>query len=80
MTEIRFADPAGLKSILSRVPMARAGQPAEIAAAAAFLLSDEASYITGVTLPVDGGWMACLRASTAGTARGPRVDDVPPSD
>jgi meso-butanediol dehydrogenase/(S,S)-butanediol dehydrogenase/diacetyl reductase len=59
MTEIRFADPAGLKSILSRVPMGRAGQPTEIAAAVAFLLADEASYITGVTLPVDGGWMAC---------------------
>lgn len=39
----------------SRVPMGRPGQPDEIANAALFLLSDEASFITGVALPVDGG-------------------------
>ena len=38
-----------------QVPMGRPAQPDEIANAALFLLSDEASYITGVTLPVDGG-------------------------
>ena len=41
-----------------RLPMRRAGLPAEMAAAIAFLASDEASYITGVALPVDGGMTA----------------------
>ena len=43
-------------AVLDRTPMRRLGQPSEIATAAAFLLSDEASYITGQTLRVDGGW------------------------
>ncbi len=38
--------------------LGRVGYPKELAYAALFLASDEASYITGVTLPVDGGWAA----------------------
>ena len=40
------------------VPMQRAGKPEEIASAVAFLASDDASFITGVALPVDGGYVA----------------------
>jgi 3-oxoacyl-[acyl-carrier protein] reductase len=40
-----------------RTPMGRIGQPAEVASAVLFLACDEASYITGSTLPVDGGWL-----------------------
>jgi NAD(P)-dependent dehydrogenase (short-subunit alcohol dehydrogenase family) len=40
------------------VPMARFGTPREIATAAVFLASDDSSYITGVALPVDGGYVA----------------------
>ena len=36
-------------------PAGRVGDPAELAAAAVFLASDAASYVTGITLPVDGG-------------------------
>jgi NAD(P)-dependent dehydrogenase (short-subunit alcohol dehydrogenase family) len=42
----------------SRVPLARVAEPEEIAAAVAFLAGDESSYITGVALPVDGGYTA----------------------
>ena len=42
----------------SPIPLKRRGQPAEIAKAATFLVSDLASYVNGVTLPVDGGLLA----------------------
>ncbi len=39
-------------------PMGRIAQPSEIAAAALFLACEDASYVTGIELPVDGGWTA----------------------
>jgi NAD(P)-dependent dehydrogenase (short-subunit alcohol dehydrogenase family) len=44
--------------VRSRTPFARFGEPRDVAAAVAFLASDDASYISGATLMVDGGWMA----------------------
>jgi 3-oxoacyl-[acyl-carrier protein] reductase len=44
----------------TRIPLLRSGDPAEIASVAAFLASDEASYINGVILPVDGGVLSQL--------------------
>ncbi len=44
--------------VVGPVPMHRMGQPEEVAATVVWLCSDGASYITGATLPVDGGWMA----------------------
>ncbi|QDZ00013.1 SDR family oxidoreductase [Nitratireductor mangrovi] len=49
------ADPAARNRILSRTPMGRIGEPSEIASIAAFLASDDASYITGQTIYADGG-------------------------
>ncbi|NDJ19965.1 SDR family oxidoreductase [Myxacorys almedinensis] len=48
-------DPEKQKVVESHIPMKRAGESAEMAAAVAFLASDEASYITGQTLFIDGG-------------------------
>jgi glucose 1-dehydrogenase len=50
-------DAEAKKRIMSRTPLGRVGQPEEIASIAAFLASDEASYITGQTIYADGGRM-----------------------
>jgi 3-oxoacyl-[acyl-carrier protein] reductase len=42
------------------IPMKRLGKPREFAALAAFLVSERASYITGTSIPVDGGWIRAL--------------------
>ena len=44
----------------SQIPMKRLGRPDEFAAMAAFLVSERASYITGTSIPVDGGWIRSL--------------------
>ena len=47
--------PEGAAAFLEKVPLGRIGEPSDIAACVAFLLSDEASYVTGQTLKADGG-------------------------
>ena len=44
----------------SQIPMGRIGEPREFAALVAFLASERASYITGTSIPVDGGWIRSL--------------------
>ena len=53
-----WSSPEAWDSIKDRVLVPRAGKPEDVAAAISFLLSDDASYITGVQLPIDGGWLA----------------------
>jgi len=58
MAEKAWSDPAKSASMLSRIPLGRFVQPSEIASTIAFLLSDDAAMINGVTLTVDGGFSA----------------------
>ncbi|RWL86805.1 MAG: glucose 1-dehydrogenase [Mesorhizobium sp.] len=51
-------DPDALDYSRRRTPWPRLGQPSDVAGAALFLASDMASYVTGINLMVDGGWMA----------------------
>lgn len=54
-TPIFEQSPELLKRLLGRIPVGRAAQPEEIASVIAFLASDDASFVNGVNLPVDGG-------------------------
>lgn len=47
-----------MKTMLAGVPLKRMGRPEEVSAAVVFLASEEASYVTGATLYVDGGWLS----------------------
>lgn len=58
LAEAVLKDPEKKERILARTPMLRIGQPEEVARAVAFLCMPAASYITGVCMPVDGGFMA----------------------
>lgn len=60
--------PAALEVMKQRFPLGRPGSTDEIAKTALFLLSDLASYITGHTLPVDGGWTSTFLMNAAGPA------------
>lgn len=58
MTEEPRRDPAWRSWQLDRHPLGRFGKPEEVAAAICWLASDDASFVTGVALPVDGGYTA----------------------
>lgn len=59
LTAPLYSDPARSEGIVNRTPMGRWGEPADVAGAALFLASPAAAFITGVILPVDGGYSVC---------------------
>ncbi len=58
MTAGMLADDKTKAGFMARIPKGRIGRPEDIGAAAVFLASDEADYVTGAILYVDGGWLA----------------------
>jgi meso-butanediol dehydrogenase / (S,S)-butanediol dehydrogenase / diacetyl reductase len=60
LMEYALKDPVRAKAILAAHPIGRIGEPEEIAAVIVFMLSDDASFMTGSVVSVDGGQTACL--------------------
>jgi 2-deoxy-D-gluconate 3-dehydrogenase len=58
ITEVLRDDPQRNQEILSRIPVGRWGEPAELGGAAVFLASAASDYVHGALIPVDGGWLA----------------------
>ena len=58
MTEAIQNDPNRNADILARIPKGRWGTPQDLGGAAVFLASRASDYVTGITIPVDGGWFA----------------------
>jgi NAD(P)-dependent dehydrogenase (short-subunit alcohol dehydrogenase family) len=58
MTETTRNNPERMQAMLAHTPMRRVGQPAELAGAVVFLASAAASFVTGVIIPIDGGYLA----------------------
>lgn len=58
LAQTRAAIPGGVEARIAATPLRKVGTGAEVGAAASFLLSDRASHVSGVVLPVDGGFVA----------------------
>lgn len=55
-TAHRYADAAFRRAVVAKIPVGRQGRPDDLVGAFVFLCSEAASYVTGVNIPVDGGW------------------------
>jgi NAD(P)-dependent dehydrogenase (short-subunit alcohol dehydrogenase family) len=58
LNEARRANPQVYQLTVSRIPLGRYGQPEDVAYGVLYLASDEAAYVTGSELVIDGGWTA----------------------
>jgi cyclopentanol dehydrogenase len=58
MTEASRSDPKAREVTLGRIPLGRYGVPDDVAKGVLYLASDEAAYVTGSELVIDGGWTA----------------------
>ena len=63
MTEALQGDPQRSAKVLERVPLRRWGEPEDVAGVVVFLASDAAVYVTGCTIPIDGGAMNVIAIS-----------------
>lgn len=66
MTEGHLQNPYYRRAVLDPTPLRRAGRPEELAAAITFLASEDASFITGQVIAVDGGWLAARHPPAEG--------------
>jgi 2-dehydro-3-deoxy-D-gluconate 5-dehydrogenase len=57
LTEDLIADPVRNQEISERIPLGRWGRPEDVGGAVVFLCSPAAGYVSGIVLPVDGGWL-----------------------
>lgn len=78
LTQRRITDHALMEDWRRRIPLDRPGKPAEVASACLFLAGESASYITGASLIVDGGWDLTsypdLRSAASSTDRAKALD------
>ncbi|MFV0333936.1 MAG: SDR family NAD(P)-dependent oxidoreductase [Tropicimonas sp.] len=60
MTSVFYEDPAWVEAMTARVPMGRLGRLEDLAGATMFLASSASAYMTGQSLVIDGGYLACI--------------------
>ncbi|KAI1305163.1 L-xylulose reductase [Halotydeus destructor] len=59
MAKVGWSDPATAKAMTDKIPLNRFAQPEEVVDAIVYLLSDKSSMVSGILMPIDGGFLAC---------------------